>query len=250
MLLSAHIIPLFFVVFNMSIEKENWSSKGKIIFCPNCKAKIMPKDDMVGKLVIKCPNCKEPFEWFIKVYAWDKKFQGFKSSVDKAILEIDKRDDISKDEKVSRIIKIISTTCAALATQPLPGMDIFYLTPIQGYMGIKISKARGLNFSESDIKTMIKELLAIVGLGMAGQNFVLTAYKIGVPFLGGFMTIPLVYGATYGIGKIMDFYFIKKSKKEKIDPKELKRMWEDVLEKKKAEGEKIKKDISNLETEL
>ena len=72
--------------------------------------------------------------------------------------------------------------------------------------------------------SIIKEILGVIGLGMLAQNFVLTAYKIGVPYFGGFMTIPLVFGATYAIGRVMDTYFIKKKKKEVINPDELKKM--------------------------
>ena len=159
-----------------------------------------------------------------------EKLKEFKDKADKSILQIQERDDISADEKVTEVIKIISAICAALATQPLPGLDIYYLTPIQGYMGIKISEIRNLDFKENEIKTMIKEAGALIGLGMAGQNFVLTAYKIGVPGAGGLMTIPLVYGATYGIGKVMDFYFIKKSKNEAISKMEIRNIWKKAKE--------------------
>jgi len=227
----------------MSEKNKNWSSIGKLIFCPNCKAKIRPNKEMVGEIDIKCPSCKYEFQWLIKEYKWQKEFKNFKKIADERILQIQKRKDISTDEKVTEVIKVTSILCASLATQPLPGMDIFYLTPIQGYMGIKISEIRKLNFKESKIKTMIKEASALIGLGMAGQNFVLTAYKIGIPYFGGIMTIPLVYGATYGIGRVMDFYFIKKAKNQKFDPEELKKIWEETLKQKKAEGKEKRKDI-------
>ena len=206
----------------------NKSSKGSLIYCPKCEAKLRPSKNLQGSFIITCPKCKEQFEWKIEEKIWKKKFQEFKDEVEKKILDIENRDDISVDKKVTKVIMLISATCSALATQPLPGMDIFYLTPIQGYMGIKISQIRGLGFKDNEIKTMIKEVLALVGLGLAGQNFVLTLYKIGFPFMGGLATIPLVYSATYGIGKAMDYYFIKKSKSEIISKVEINSIWKEA----------------------
>jgi uncharacterized protein (DUF697 family) len=166
-----------------------------------------------------------------------------KEKLKREVLDIENRTDISNDEKVARIIKIFATTCAAVAVQPIPFADIFVLTPIQAYMGTRIAAIRGVPVSEAKATTIIKELFGVVGLGMLGQNFVLTAYKIGVPFAGGFMTIPLVYAASYAIGKVIDYFFIKKSRNESINPEELKRIWKETLKKKKKEGKKIKDDI-------
>jgi uncharacterized protein (DUF697 family) len=110
-------------------------------------------------------------------------------------------------------------------------------------MGSRIGAIRGFLISEAKAIDLVKELAGVVGLGMLGQNFVLTAYKVGVPYAGGFMTIPLVYGATYAIGKVMDAYFKQKRKGESIDKEALKLIWKETLEKKKAEGKKMRKEI-------
>ena len=159
------------------------------------------------------------------------------------ITKIENRTDINDDEKVLRIVKAFSATCAAIATQPIPGWDIFPLTAIQAYMGSRVASIRGIPISESKTGEIIKEILGVVGLGMLGQNFVLTAYKIGIPGLGGFMTIPLVYGATYAIGRVMDIYFIKKKKKEVINPDELKKMWKKMKKEGTDLGKKQKDKI-------
>ena len=62
-------------------------------------------------------------------------------------------------------------------------------------MGSCIGAIRGMPISESKTMEVIKELKGVVGICMLGQNFVLTAYKIRLPGLGVFMTIPLVYYA-------------------------------------------------------
>ena len=159
------------------------------------------------------------------------------------VLDIENRTDISNDEKVTRIIKIFSTTCAAVAVQPIPFADIFVLTPIQAYMGTRIAAIRDLPVSEEKATEIIKELAGVVGLGLLAQQLVIGGYKTFIPFLGAFTTIPIVFGLTYAIGKVMDVYFIKKSRNEKYNPEELAKIFKETLRKKKAEGKKQRKDI-------
>ena len=61
--------------------------------------------------------------------------ENVKAKIQTEIMQIEKRTDISDDEKRSKIIHIFSVTCAALAVQPIPFADYFILTPIQGFMG-------------------------------------------------------------------------------------------------------------------
>lgn len=166
-----------------------------------------------------------------------------KETLKKEILSIEERTDISDDEKVSRIIKIFSTTCAALAVQPIPFADILVLTPIQAFMGTRIGAIRGVPVSEAKATDIIKEIAGVVGLGLLAQQLVIGGYKTFIPFLGALTTIPIVYGMTYAIGKVIDVYFIKKKRNQKFDPEELKRIWEETLKQKKAEGKEKRKDI-------
>lgn len=166
-----------------------------------------------------------------------------KETLKKEILSTEERTDISDDEKVSRIIKIFSTTCATLAVQPIPFADIFVLTPIQAFMGTRIGAIRSVPVSEAKATDIIKEIAGVVGLGLLAQQLVIGGYKTFIPFLGALTTIPIVYGMTYAIGKVIDVYFIKKKRNQKFDPEELKRIWEETLKQKKAEGKEKRKDI-------
>src|SRR5690606_6262665 len=125
------------------------------------------------------------------------------------VLDIERRTDLTDDEKVTRICTVFGTTCAAVAVQPIPFADIFVLTPIQAFMGKKIADIRGYNISEAGAKEIFIELSGLVGLGFLSQQLVIGAYKTVLPFLGGFTTIPLVFGLTFGMGKVMDHYFEK-----------------------------------------
>ena len=150
------------------------------------------------------------------------------------ILEIENRKDLTDDEKVEKIIWVFSSVCAGVAIQPIPFADIFLLTPIQAFMGTRISAIRGLSLSEREVSDVIKEIAGVVGLGLLAQQLALGAYKTFVPFLAGLTTIPLVLGLSYGIGKVMDMYFINRVKGRRMSKEEIKDAW------KKARAERSK----------
>lgn len=147
---------------------------------------------------------------------------------------IENRTDITDDEKVTKIINITASVCAGVAVQPIPFADIFILTPIQAYMGTRIAAVRGVSVSKNDAITTLKQISGAIGLGLLGQQTVIGAYKTFIPFLGAVTTIPLVFGVTYGIGRIMDAYFIARAKGVLLNSDELKEIWR----KGKKEGKK------------
>jgi uncharacterized protein (DUF697 family) len=163
--------------------------------------------------------------------------QNARRKLQEELLDIEAREDLSDDEKVSRIINIFSVFCAAIAVQPIPFQDIFVLTPLQAFMGSRIAAIRGMPLGESKAVDLIKELGGVIGLGMLAQQTVLGLYKVGLPFLGGFMSIPLVYGLTYAIGRVMDEYFRRKVRGEKISKERLK----DIFKEAKKEGKRAAK---------
>jgi uncharacterized protein (DUF697 family) len=164
-----------------------------------------------------------------------------KQKIQSEITDIEQRTDLSDDQKRSRIIHIFSVTCAAMAVQPIPFGDIFILTPIQSYMGVRLSAIRGMPLSDAEASDLIKEILGVVGLGMVAQQIALGLYKVGLPFLAGFTTIPLVYGLTYAIGRVMDFYLERKSRGQTVSNADLKAMWK----KSRSEGEENAKNAKD-----
>lgn len=149
------------------------------------------------------------------------------------IFEIEKRTDLNSEERVSRITHISCVTCAGIAVQPIPFADIFILTPIQAYMGSRIAAIRGVPVSESEAATVIKEIIGVIGMGFMAQQIAIGIWKSLIPGAGGFMTIPIVYGLTYAIMRVMDAYFQAKAANRKLSPDEIKSMWKSA----KAEGE-------------
>ena len=157
-----------------------------------------------------------------------------RARLQREIMDIEKRDDLTDDKKVNQIIVIFSTVCAAIAVQPIPFADIFILTPLQAYMGSRISAIRGVPMSEKETSDIIKELMGVVGAGMIAQQLGIAAAKIFFPIFGGIATVPVVFSLTFAIGRVMDVYFVHKAAGRTASPEALKRAWKQA----KADGEK------------
>lgn len=130
--------------------------------------------------------------------------------------------NLNLENEVVDIIRLYSGICAGIAIQPIPFADIFLLTPTQIIMGNKIANIRGHKISEKSIKEILKEISGIIGLGLIAQQLVIGSYKTILPFMGGLTTIPVVYGLTFGIGKVMDYYIVAKMNGQNIDKNKIK----------------------------
>ncbi len=150
------------------------------------------------------------------------------------IFEIEHRRDLTVEEKITQITHITCATCAGVAIQPIPFADIFILTPIQAYMGTRIAAIRGVPVSESEASDIIKEILGVIGMGVAAQQIAIGLLKTFLPGLGGFTTIPLVYGLSYAIMNVMDAYFVAKAANRRLSAEEIKSLWNRA----KSEGER------------
>ncbi|WP_417214267.1 YcjF family protein [Bizionia sp.] len=173
-----------------------------------------------------------------------------KEKLKKEVSDIENRTDLTDQQKVDQIVKVFSTFCAAIAVQPIPFADIFVLTPIQGYMGKKIADIRGFPLSEAKATEIFKELAGLVGLGFLAQQLAIGAYKTVLPFLGALTTIPLVFGLTFGMGRVMDYYFVKKSKGEKIDKEALQKIFKQARQEGKQKAKENKEEINKKKNEL
>ena len=157
--------------------------------------------------------------------------------------------DITDDKKIEKIILLFSTVCAAVAIQPIPFADIFILTPIQAFMGTRIAKIRGYSFTMNEI---YKEIIVLLGLSFLAQQTAIGLYKTILPFLGAVTTIPLVFVLTYSMGKVMNFYFISKTKGQTLTKDELVKAFKEARKKAKKNFNKdeIKKNAKDIKDEM
>lgn len=166
-----------------------------------------------------------------------------REQIQRQVLAIEQRTDLTDDEKVRQIVVIFSTVCAGVAVQPIPFADIYILTPLQAFMGTRISSIRGVPLSEKQTTEVIKELMGVVGMGMLAQQLGIAAAKIFFPIFGGIATIPVVFALTYGIGHLMDVYFINKAQGRTLSAAELKQAWRKAKAEGEAEGKRREADI-------
>jgi uncharacterized protein (DUF697 family) len=169
-----------------------------------------------------------------------------RARLDRELLDIENRADMTNDQKVARIIVMFSTACGAIAVQPIPFADFFILTPLQAYMGTRISAIRGLRLSERETTEIIKDIMGVVGLGMLAQQLGIAAAKILFPIFGGIATVPVVFGLTFAIGKVMDLYFVNRAAGRKLSAAEMKAAWKKAkaagTQEGKSRAEEIKRN--------
>ena len=105
--------------------------------------------------------------------------------LERELLDIESRDDLTDEQKVQHIIVIFSTVCAGVAVQPIPFADIFILTPLQAFMGARISAIRGVPLSEKQATDLIKEIMGVVGMGMLASRLELRLPRSSSRFSAG-----------------------------------------------------------------
>lgn len=167
----------------------------------------------------------------------------WKRKLNDELLEIENREDLTDDQKVNRVRHVTCAVCAGFAVQPIPFADIFVLTPIQALGGTKIATIRGVKIAEQGVGEIIKEIAGVVGLGLLAQQFVIGAYKMAIPFLGAITTIPIVYGLTYAVCSVMDYYFKEMANGRPIDKARIKAIWRAAKKEGEKEGKARKDEI-------
>lgn len=147
------------------------------------------------------------------------------------------------DFDINNTITKYSSICAALAIQPIPFADIFILTPTQILMGKKIAELRGYEIKKDSIELILKEISGIIGMGIIAQQLVIGSYKTFLPFLGAITTIPIIYGLTFGIGKVMDYYITAKVNGQQINKNEIEKIFKYSREIGELEGKLKENEI-------
>ncbi len=168
---------------------------------------------------------------------------GLLDRVKREITEIECRSDITDEAKVSQITHIACATCAGMAIQPIPFADIFVLTPIQAYFASRIAAIRGVPVTESSATDWVKEIIGIVGLGIAAQQIAIGVWKLVTFGAGGLLTIPLVYALTFAVMMVADAYFSAKARKEQLSDAQIRTIWKNAFREGKRKGAAEKEDI-------
>lgn len=146
---------------------------------------------------------------------------------------------ISSDKKIELIINATSLICGIIAAQPIPFADVFILTPIQIVMIVYISKIYEIKTTNTKAKEIIVYLLGTLGFGVLSQQTILGLYKTIIPYAGAITTIPLVYIATYILGKCAKILIKAKADGTSVSKETLTQI-------RRQEYERLKKETINL----
>lgn len=153
----------------------------------------------------------------------------------KEITQIEHRNDLSIEKKISNITHLACASCAGVAIQPIPFGDIFILTPMQAYFASRIAAIYGIQLTENEALDWVKEIIALVGLAMMAQQIALGVWKVVSFGFGGLLTIPLVYALTFAIMKVADVYFAHKAKNQKLSEAKIKAIWKEAFQQAKQQ---------------
>ena len=189
---------------------------------------------------------KSKFIWDEQKKEISKIPKKIKDYLDSNLLDIESREDISIKEKSDKIIHLFCATCGAVATQPLPGFDIFFLTPIQFYMATRLSAIHDISLKKATMWEILTDIGKVVGLGFLAMHLTVAGYKTIIPFFGNVSTVPMVYGMTYAIGRILNEMYIRRSKnKDQMTNKEIKEMFKKLKKEGLSLGKKKKDEINS-----
>jgi uncharacterized protein (DUF697 family) len=152
-------------------------------------------------------------------------------------------------DRVNNIIISFSCVCAVVAIMPawlIPGADFWAISIVQTMMGLKIAEEYGKNMDRSDIIHLVKTLGLAFGLGFLGQQAVLSAYRTIVPVWGAITSFPLVFSASYVIGKAFQYYFENEDKDLETIKKSIHKDWKKTAKDGKKLAGNFKEEVFEL----
>ena len=112
-----------------------------------------------------------------------------------------------KVKEADEVIFTAASVWALLGIQPIPFLDTFNLVPIHAYMLIRIAKIYGHNLDIHEAIELTKKMIAGIWLSYLALQWAIWASKIFMPFIAGYVTIPLNFSTTYSLWKIFSSYY-------------------------------------------
>jgi uncharacterized protein (DUF697 family) len=150
-------------------------------------------------------------------------------------LQIADDPSIPENEKLNLIVHATALICTVLALQPIPGVDVFILTPILVASVLAMSQVMGIPIGRNGAGEIVASVVGVVGLGLLAEQFVLAGAKLLLPLFGGFTLIPLIYAATYGICWAARAVLDARRSDRQISDAEIRRIKEEAERRAKAE---------------
>jgi uncharacterized protein (DUF697 family) len=157
------------------------------------------------------------------------------------VLSFDVHPSLSEQENVHRIIRQTATVCAVVAcVNPIPLTDFLLLTPIHAKMTFHIGKVKGYQVTQERALDILREMLSTIGLSLTATW--LASFVKPIPIINFLVYAPIIYGATVGIGHVVEAYFegLKTGRIPSAD--ELRAIFKSQNSAGKVEGATLRKD--------
>jgi uncharacterized protein (DUF697 family) len=151
------------------------------------------------------------------------------------LLQIAEDPSIAENEKLTLIIHATALICTVMALQPIPGVDVFILMPIQVASVMAMSHVMGEPIGKNGAGEIVTSIIAVVGWGVVAQQFILAGAKLLFPLFGGLTLIPLIYAAVYGLGYAARAVLEARRSNRQLSDAEIKHIKEDAERRARAE---------------
>lgn len=123
------------------------------------------------------------------------------------LFNLDAEPGLSEEQNVQQVISQTATVASIVSCAvPIPASDLLLLTPIQAKMAVHIGRVKGFDVTQERASEIVTEILGTVGMSITAQMLIVSVAKL-VPFVGGFLSAPLVYASTWAIGYVVNYYF-------------------------------------------
>lgn len=140
------------------------------------------------------------------------------------LLQIADDPSIREDEKLTIIIHASALLCTVLAVQPIPGLDLFFFTPVMVATAVAMSRVMGTPIGKNGAGEIVGSVLGVVGLGIVAEQVFILGAKIALPIFGVMALLPLLYATTYGVGYTLRAVLDARRNNQQISNEELRRI--------------------------
>ncbi|MDD5770513.1 MAG: adenylate/guanylate cyclase domain-containing protein [Candidatus Gracilibacteria bacterium] len=128
-------------------------------------------------------------------------------------------------KNIDNIIFKSSAVNCAISIQPIPFIDLYSSVTIYTFMLKNIANEYKIKLSRNQINEILLTILSAIGSYIMINQTIQGISKIGLIGIAGFLFVPLNFGTTYGVGKVMNRYFYYKNNNLKLNNTEIKELF-------------------------
>lgn len=232
----------FWETVNISSRLQHKTPENKIFITSNVKTNI----DYLRNI-----NClylwKTSFKWVLyevdiyEVLFEDEKIIAFKNW---EIKEKNINDFLLTEDLKQRINEIddtifkFSSVAAILWIQPIPFLDVYSVLPFHIYLLKEIAKKYSIEINTKESKEILTTVIWSIWSSYILSQSVVWLSKIWMIWFWWYIMMPLNFGLTYAMWKILSMYFYQKSQWAKATNSEIKELfkysiksWKDIAKK-------------------